>query len=82
MRDRFALQRLLTENWCTKGEKLVFLVGGEHKNGWTGATVDGVVRAPHPSEPDDIVSPQWPMVGSVVADLKFLGDEWVHDPAV
>ncbi|GAA2802790.1 hypothetical protein [Saccharopolyspora taberi] len=83
MRDRFKLQKLLETHWCLPGEQLLFLVGGEHKRGWLGATVAGRRHVPHRVPgPADGVEPPWPVVNPALEAGEFLADEWVHDPAV
>ncbi|GAA2345389.1 hypothetical protein GCM10009854_22780 [Saccharopolyspora halophila] len=81
MRDRPKMLRSLTEQWCGRGENLVFVVGGEHKSGWFGATVGNAPEVPH-SAPDDGLQPPWPQVNPGLTAGEFLADEWVHDPAV
>ncbi|MGW3468138.1 hypothetical protein ACWDKQ_06625 [Saccharopolyspora sp. NPDC000995] len=82
MRDRSKVLRLLNEGWCAPGEQLIFLVGGEHKPGWFGATLGNTRQVPYLPQQDDGVQPPWPLVNARLSAGEFLADEWVHDPAV
>jgi hypothetical protein len=82
MRDRSKILRLLTDGWCVPGEKLVFVVGGDMKQGWLGATLGNTRQVPYFPQPDDGLQPPWPLVNPAVSAGRCLTDEWVHDPAV
>lgn len=81
MRDRPKMLRSLTDEWCGRGENLVFVVGGEHKSGWFGTDLGNLRQVPHAAS-DDGLRPPWPQVNPGLRAGEFLGDEWVHDPAV
>ncbi|MEV0696620.1 hypothetical protein AB0I53_01675 [Saccharopolyspora sp. NPDC050389] len=82
MRDRSKVLRLLTDGWCAPGEQLIFLVGGEHKPGWFGATLGNTRQVPYLPQQDDGLQPPWPLVNARLSAGEFMADEWVHDPAV
>ena len=84
--EKKKLRLILQEQWLADGERLKALLGGEGLSGHLGATLDG--RSILPYRPSSSVAglnvdhSLLPIPTEAIRNMRFHGDEWLHDPAV
>lgn len=79
------LRKALESDWAADGEQILGVLGGDDLLGHVGAVIGGSWTVPCPAPaggPEPKSVPELPELISLVRDGRFLGDEWLHDPAM
>ncbi|WP_143061274.1 hypothetical protein [Saccharopolyspora shandongensis] len=85
-RSTSSMVKLLVKHWVQSSEQLVYVFGGDEREGYVASTIQGVNRVPHLVAGPTVQLAEKhrtsPVPMKALRSGAFMGDELVHDPGL